>query len=55
VRLVEPVVERVLGLVTPLDRPLPPAAAVLHEMLAAALPGQWLTPIAAMPARTPKR
>lgn len=57
VRLVEPVVERVLGLVTPVDRPLPPAAAALHDLLATALPGRWLTPIApsAAPARTPAR
>ncbi len=57
VRLVEPVVERVLGLVTPVNRPLPPAAGVLHDMLASALPGRWLTPIAATaaPVRTPAR
>ena len=50
-------VERVLGLVTPVNRPLPPAAGVLHDMLASALPGRWLTPIAATaaPVRTPAR
>ena len=33
VRLAEPVVERVRGLITPVDRPLPPAAEVLHNTL----------------------
>lgn len=45
VRLVEPVVERVLGLIVPVARPLPPAAAALHDMVRAALPGRWLAPV----------
>lgn len=45
VRLIEPVIERVLGLIVPVARPLPPAAAALHDMVRAALPGRWLLPV----------
>lgn len=42
VALQAPQVERVLGLITPASRPLPPAAQVLHDMLGDALPAQLL-------------
>jgi DNA-binding transcriptional LysR family regulator len=45
VRLVEPHVERALGLITSTVRPLPPAASALHDLVRAALPGRWLAPM----------